>query len=109
VSRAKGNIAEEKAVKILEDLGFTIEKRNFYSRFGELDVVASKDRTLHFIEVKSSNSFEPLENITPKKLSRLLKTIDYYILKHNVELQWQMDAFIFRGDSYEIIENITLL
>jgi len=108
MSRAKGNIAEEKAVSILESLGFTIKSRNFYSRFGELDIITQKDGVTHFIEVKSSISYEPLENITPIKIRRLLKTIDYYILKNSITSAWQLDAFVFRGQEYEIIENITL-
>ena len=108
MSRAKGNIAEEKAVTILESLGFVVNSRNFYSRFGEIDIIAKKDGVTHFIEVKSSVNYEPLENITPTKIRRLLKTIDYYILKNSITSAWQLDAFIFRGEEYEIIENITL-
>ncbi|MEA1983958.1 MAG: YraN family protein, partial [Campylobacterota bacterium] len=35
MSRAKGNLAEDKAVLFLEERGFLIVERNFYSRFGE--------------------------------------------------------------------------
>ena len=108
MSRAKGNIAEEKAVKILQSIGYTIVARNFYSRFGEIDIITKKDDVVHFIEVKSSTNYEPLENITPTKIRRLLKTIDYYILKKNITQAWQLDAFVFRNDEHEIIENITL-
>jgi putative endonuclease len=53
MSRAKGDIAEELACGFLLERGFFIVERNFYSRFGEIDIIASKDDTLHFIEVKS--------------------------------------------------------
>lgn len=108
MSRAKGNIAEDKAVKILQSLNYEILDRNFYSKFGELDIISKKNNIIHFIEVKSSVNYEPLENITSKKIGRILKTIDYYNLKNNINSAWQLDAFVFRDKNYEIIENITL-
>ncbi len=75
MSRAKGNLAEDTACGFLYDNGFTIIERNFYSRFGEIDIIATKDEVLHFIEVKSGLDYESaIQNITPKKLSRLIKT-----------------------------------
>ena len=62
MSRAKGNIAEEKACEFLYDNGFSILDRNFYSSFGEIDIIATKDDVLHFIEVKSGDDYE-LPNI----------------------------------------------
>ncbi|MEA1892504.1 MAG: YraN family protein, partial [Campylobacterota bacterium] len=53
MSRAKGNLAEEKACTFLYSNGFTVVEQNFYSRFGEIDIIATKDEVLHFIEVKS--------------------------------------------------------
>ncbi len=57
MSRAKGNLAEDKACKFLDENGFMIVERNFYSRFGEIDIIASKDEVLHFVEVKSGLDF----------------------------------------------------
>ena len=53
MSRVKGNLAEDKACKFLDENGFMLVERNFYSRFGEIDIIASKDEVLHFVEVKS--------------------------------------------------------
>ena len=41
MSRAKGNFAEERAATFLYDEGYGVLERNFYSRFGEIDIIAA--------------------------------------------------------------------
>lgn len=109
MSRAKGNLAEDKACKFLFDNGYRIIERNFYSRFGEIDIIASKDEVLHFIEVKSGLDYESaVQNITPKKLSRLIKTGDIYMKKNSLDITFVYDAIIITPKNIEYIGNITL-
>ena len=109
MSRAKGNIAEEKACQFLFDLGYSIIERNFYSRFGEIDIIASKDEVLRFVEVKSAEDYElAVQNITPKKLFRLIKTAQVYMKKNSFDSDFAIDAIIVTPDSIEMIENLTL-
>lgn len=109
MSRAKGNLAETKACKFLFDNGFTIIEQNFYSRFGEIDVIATKDEVLHFIEVKSGIDYESaIQNITPRKLFRLIKTGDIYMKKNKLNVSYVYDAVIVTPKEIEFVENITL-
>ncbi|MDX9813645.1 MAG: YraN family protein [Sulfurimonas sp.] len=110
MSRAKGNKAEQQAVLFLQDSGFSIIEQNFYSRFGEIDIIAYKDEVLHFVEVKSGDDFEvAVQNITKTKLSRLIKTIDVYLKKHNIkDSSYTLDAIIITPDSIDLLESITL-
>ena len=109
MSRAKGNEAEELASRYLYDNGFEILEKNFYSRFGEIDIIAYKDDTLHFVEVKSGEDYErAIQNITPTKLSRLIKTGDVYMKKNNTELDFMYDALVVVDEKIWLIENITL-
>lgn len=109
MSRAKGNIAEERACQFLFDLGYYIVERNFYSRFGEIDVIASKEDVLHFVEVKSAEDYElAIQNITPTKLSRVIKTAQVYMKKNSFDADFTFDAIIVTPDGIEIVENITL-
>lgn len=109
MSRAKGNIAEERACQFLFDLGYFIVERNFYSRFGEIDIVVSKDEVLHFVEVKSAQDYElAIQNITPTKLSRLIKTAQVYMKKNAFNSDFTFDAVIVTPQNIEIVENITL-
>ncbi|WP_373071306.1 YraN family protein [Sulfurimonas sp.] len=109
MSRAKGNVAEELAVKYLYDNGYEIIERNFYSRFGEIDIIAFKDETLHFVEVKSGEDYEKaIQNITPTKLLRLIKTGDVYMKKNGTNIDYEYDALVVVEDQVWFIENITL-
>lgn len=108
MSRKKGSRAEEQALDYLLDRGYQIAQRNFYSRFGEIDIIAIKDDVIHFVEVKSGVSFEPLYNITPAKLEKIIKTANYYCMVHKITLAISIDALLVRGESMELIENITL-
>ena len=103
-----GKEAEERAVLFLEQNGFMVIERNFFSRFGEIDIIAKKDGVVHFIEVKFSTSSEPILAITPKKMRKILKTIDYYLLRHKIDC-YQIDALLLKPNSVEIVENISLL
>lgn len=54
-----GILGEDKACNFLKKQGFEILKRNFHSKFGEIDIIAKKDEILHFIEVKfTQNDYE---------------------------------------------------
>ena len=109
MSRAKGNIAEDKAVLFLEERGYFIAQRNFYSRFGEIDIIATKDDVLHFIEVKSGEDYElAIQNITPRKLSRIIKTANVYMKKNSLDVDFMLDAVVVTPLNIEIVENITL-
>jgi len=109
MSREKGNIAEGRASKFLYERGYTIVERNVYSRFGEIDIVALKDDTLHFIEVKSAEEYElAIQNITPKKLSRIIKTAEVYMSKNSFDADFTFDAVLVMPQEIEMLENITL-
>ena len=107
-TKAKGNLAEDKAVKFLENQNYQIIERNFYSRFGEIDIIAKKNNIFHFVEVKSGENFEPIYNITPTKLKRIIKTLNLYIKKHKINTPYQIDAIIIKNNEIEYIKNISM-
>ena len=107
-SREIGNLAENKAVEFLEKNNYKIVERNFYSRFGEIDIIAMKDKIYHFVEVKSGNSFEPIYNITPTKLKKITKTMNFYLKKFKINNAYQIDAIIIKNNSIEMIKNISM-
>jgi len=109
MSRQKGDFAETKACEFLYDDGFTILERNFYSRFGEIDIIATKDEVLHFIEVKSGDDYEKaIQNITKSKISKLIKTGDIYMKKNGFDCNYEYDAIIVTSEKIWHIENITI-
>ena len=109
MSRLKGQIAEEKACEYLSSLGFKIIQTNYYARkMGEIDIIASKDEVLHFIEVKSGSGFESIYNITPTKIRKILKSAQYYLKVNKLDVAFSIDAVILQDDTIEFIENITM-
>lgn len=108
MSRALGNIAEDKACVYIQERGFQIVERNFTLRGGEIDIIAIKDEVLHFIEVKSGSSYNPLYNITPKKLQHVINTAHRFMQTKKLDIPFVIDAISVQDDSCELIENITI-
>mgnify|MGYP002629514494 FL=1 len=109
MSREKGNLGEDKACLFLSNNGYSIIERNFYSRFGEIDIIASKDEVLHFIEVKSGLDYESaVSNITPSKLKKFIRTVDVYLKKNALNVDYMIDAVLVMPQEIELIQNITL-
>ena len=111
-----GKIGEDTACKYLKKHGFTVVERNYWQKWGEIDVVAEKDTassfglrsasTLHFIEVKtvvgirSDDDYQAEENVHPWKLKRLSRAIQTYLLQRNVpdDKEWQVDVLTVELD-----------
>lgn len=51
-----GNVGESLACLYLKKKGFKIVKKNYLKKWGEIDVVATKDAVWHFVEVKTVTS-----------------------------------------------------
>lgn len=100
--------SEDKAAKYLRNLGYKIIERNFKSKFGEIDIVAVKNDTIHFIEVKATKGdYESVYRVTPEKLSKILKTIDFFILKYKFDGFYQIDVITINQNEIKFLENIT--
>ena len=80
-----GNNGENKASEYLKAQGFTIIERNFRTNGGEIDIIAYKDETLVFVEVKSLPNGGPellQTELNRGKLQRIVKTSKRFLLKH---------------------------
>ena len=109
MSRSKGDYFEDKAVEFLSSNGYLIVERNFYAKkLGEIDIVTTKNGVYHFIEVKSGETFEAVYNITPSKLRKLLRSVEYYLKVKKLDVSYCIDAMIYAGEELEYLENITL-
>ncbi|MDQ7055766.1 MAG: YraN family protein [Persephonella sp.] len=77
-----GKLAEEKAAEFLKNRGYQIVERNFRTKSGEIDIVACKDKTLVFVEVRfrSSKDFGlPEETLNRKKIQKIVNTAYRFI------------------------------
>ena len=73
-NRDTGRIGEDLAGKLLQEKGYAIIKRNFRTRFGEIDLICKDGDTLVFIEVKTKRGLDfgsPEEMYTKGKAERV--------------------------------------
>lgn len=89
-----GAEAERAAVAWLRERGFLIMDTNWRSGRDELDIVASRGDTVHFVEVKCRKAgglTSPEEAITPAKAKNLLRAANAYISAHGIESYCSVD------------------
>lgn len=108
--RKIGNKAEDKAVKYLKSKGYKIIERNYTLPCGEIDIIAQKNKTLVFVEVKyRTNAQEfggPISAVNKSKQTRLINTALNYIKTKNPSYEALMfDIIAISGDKIEHIQN----
>ena len=59
LTKKMGDKGEDLTAKYLRERGFIITKRNFHSRYGEIDIIAENAQYILFVEVKTrkNNAF----------------------------------------------------
>ncbi len=91
-----GEFGEKLACDFLKKRGYEIVLQNYYTRFGEIDIIAQKGGRWFFIEVKTrtNDTFgEPQEAVTRYKLNRLGRAVEIYLLDRNLKNpDWQVDV-----------------
>lgn len=96
-----GQIGEDIATQYLQKRGYKIIERNYRKPWGEIDIIAGKDKDIIFVEVKTlrqdrdlNNRFLPEENVTFQKKKKLIRTAKIYLLekKCSKDQIWQIDV-----------------
>lgn len=130
-----GTLGEDIAVKYLKNKGYSVIERNYWKKWGEIDVIAENNGILHFVEVKSVSrpslvgqayatnpdsvsrerlAFDPQDHMNAEKMHRLRKVIESYISAKNLQSDWQVDLLLAYLDKttktakVDFIQNITL-
>lgn len=82
-----GRYGEDRACEYLNRLGYQILQRNARSKAGEIDIVATDQGTLVFVEVKtrtSTSAGHPFQAITTGKLARIRRVAAEWCSTHKV-------------------------
>ena len=99
-----GALGEKVAAEYLRRHGFSIRDRNIARKTGELDLVAEREDTLHFVEVKTilvdefpeeksvGDEYDPSLNLHEAKIRKVARTGEWYVLEKNWEGEWQVDG-----------------
>lgn len=108
--RSLGSLMEAAAIEYLEMLGYTILERNFWTKHGEIDIIASISDTIVFFEVKyrANISFGyPEESITIKKQHSIKNAALYYMYKNKLsaDMSYRFDVIVILKDTIRHIEN----
>lgn len=93
--RKVGGKAEDLACNYLISKNFKILERNFFSRYGEIDIIALDKETTVFIEVKyrsTSNFGSALESISSNKIKSLCKTAKIYLKSDEIDCRFDVIA-----------------
>lgn len=81
-----GNQGENMAADFLEASGYKILERNYRHKRSEIDLIATKDNLLVFVEVKarSSRAFgEPEAFVNDRKAEKIFEAAEHYMLETN--------------------------
>lgn len=80
----KGQLAETIALNYLQKKGLIEIQRNFSCKHGEIDLIMHDNEFLVFIEVryrKKTQFGHPLETINYAKQRKIIKTIQFFLIK----------------------------
>jgi len=82
-----GLLGENEAQRYLEDHGLTLEKKNYNTKGGEIDLIMKDGEYLVFIEVRyryNPDFGSSVETIGPSKQRRIIRTALHYLQKENL-------------------------
>jgi len=97
-----GAYGEEIAANYLKKLGYEVMGTNYLKKWGEIDIVARGTDKIRFVEVKtvsyetkhdlqnaiSRGTWRPEENVHPKKLQRMHRAIESWLIEHKYDGEW---------------------
>tara|TARA_B100000745_G_scaffold299981_1_gene252279 strand:+ start:1734 stop:2141 length:408 start_codon:yes stop_codon:yes gene_type:complete len=126
-TKATGDLGENVACEYLSNKGFTILEKNYWKKWGEIDIVAQKNGIVHFVEVKTVShetkadlehsvtheTWHPEEQVHQFKLHQIEKALETWLLENSYEGEFQIDVAAVRivpRETYatvHYIENVT--
>ncbi len=114
-TKETGKLGEIIAEKYLREKGYRILDRNYVYRIqggppkGEIDIVAQKDKTISFVEVKTlrlaplaqGKPFYPEQHVDLAKQQKTIKAAQFWLMKNKIPLdtKWQIDVVAVEIDS----------
>ena len=83
-----GDLGEKIVKKYLQKLGCKIIKTNFLCKQGEIDIIASDQNEIVFIEVKTrvnKNFGYPIDAVNYYKQTHIKKAAKYFVYKYKIQ------------------------
>lgn len=101
-----GILGENVAVNLLIEKGYTILERNYRINHLEVDIIALKDDTIVFVEVKTRSVdflVSPSEAVSIRKQWLIVKAADGYVRHFNRQENARFDIIIVLHDNGNIV------
>ena len=92
-----GKAGEDRVASFLRKKGYSIVKRNFQCRYGEIDIIAQNHDYILFVEVKTRKQNALVsgeEAVNAFKQRRIVHTANDYIIKTECQKQPRFDVAI---------------
>ncbi len=99
---------EEAAVVFLRSRGYAIVSRNWWCRFGEIDIIARDGDQLVFVEVrarKTESHGSPEETISRLKKKRIIAAAQIYLAGKDCDLAVRFDVVAISGNDFRLHKN----
>jgi putative endonuclease len=106
-NKAIGTKGENAANAFLLQKGYTIIERNWRHKHWEIDIIASKNNKLHFVEVKTRSNKKfgnPEDSIDNKKMNALKKGAEAYLSMNEQWMHIQFDVIAITLANKEVQE-----
>jgi putative endonuclease len=101
-----GQLGENLGAAWLQEKGFMILHRNWRHSYYEIDIIATRNHVLHFIEVKMRSTCKwglPEDSVDRRKFRKLLEAADQFLHVHPQYQHVQYDVLaISRYPNMEI-------
>lgn len=103
-----GRQAEQIVYRWLVSKGYTVRETNWRptTSKSEIDIIAQKDDTLAFVEVKarSDKDLDPAEAMTAEKIRKVVRGANAYLQKESYEYFYRFDVATVTGnpDNYTL-------
>jgi putative endonuclease len=109
---SKGLLWEENVLRFLEGENYKILTKRFRIKGAEIDLIALRDSTVIFIEVKYRKNFDDFEGIVDaKKFQRIFMASEIFLSKNpdlkNFQIRFDI-IFVSKDSALHHIENISL-
>lgn len=91
-----GRLGEDIACRYLEEKGFRIIARNYTVRGGEIDLVATDERYVVFVEVKCRKNdvfSKASEAVSSKKIAHLVTAAERFLFERPTDIRGKQPRF----------------
>lgn len=120
---ATGNLGESIAAHYLQRHGYDLLERNYWKKWGEIDIVCQKEGRVHFVEVKAVSyetrakldyavtheTWRPEELVHAFKQRQIHRAAETWISEHGYGGEVQIDVVTVRIVPRETLATVNLI